>query len=97
MTREEAIAKHDSRWWESATAKEIVDVQLYEEFLCCPFGVFHKAMGEALGRPVYTHEFADQKALQEEYEGRREYDGILGSLERVAPGKPVIIVPAGGK
>jgi len=92
MTKSEAIAKYDSKWWESATTKEIVDVQLYEQFLCCPFDVFHKAMGEALGRPVFTHEFAGQKALQEEYEGKREYDGILDSLERVAPGKSVVFV-----
>ena len=80
LTEKEAIQKFNSNWWKGKTAKEIVDFQLYEERLCCPFDIFHRAMEEVLGRPVYTHEFADQKALQEEYEGKRKYDGLFPSI-----------------
>lgn len=33
------------------------------------FGTFHKAMEEALGRPVWTHEFAFSDQLKKEFLG----------------------------
>lgn len=62
MNKKEAIKLYNSKWWEGKTAKEIVDFQLYEDKLCVEFSVFHKSIEEILGRPVFTHEFADQKA-----------------------------------
>jgi len=85
LNKEGAIKLYNSKWWEGKTAKEIVDFQLYEKRLCVEFSVFHKAIEEVLGRPVFTHEFADQKALQEEYEGKREYDGLDASIKRIVP------------
>ncbi len=92
LTYEEAIKKLESKWWEGKTAKEIIDFQLYEERLCCPFDIFHKAMGEAFGRPVFTHEFANQKALQEEYESKRQYDGLLPSVKRVLGDREIPVI-----
>jgi len=91
LNKEEATKLYNSKWWEGKTAKEIVDFQLYEDKLCVEFPVFHKAMEQVLGRPVYTHEFADQKALQEEYEGKREYDGLDASIKRVVPKNVTVI------
>lgn len=71
MTKEEAIAMAESNWWKDKTAYEIVDFQLYEDTLCMDFSDFHKAIEDALGRSVWTHEFADRKGLQAEYEGTR--------------------------
>lgn len=64
MTREEAVKLADSKWYETKTAEEIVDFQLYEERLCMPFPLFHKAVEEALGRPVFTHEFAGAESCK---------------------------------
>jgi hypothetical protein len=98
LTYEEAIEKAKSNWWEGKAAKEIVDFQLYEERLCMDFSVFHQAIEEVLGRPVFTHEFADYKVLQEEYEGKRKYDGVIPSLKRVAGDKPIFMAnPNTGK
>ncbi len=72
MTHEEAIEMSKSGWWKTKTVREIVEFQLYEDRLCMPFDEFHKAVEEALGRSVWTHEFADIKGLQAEYEGKRE-------------------------
>ena len=58
MTEKEALAKFDTKWWESATDDEIVKFQLFEPLLCMPFGRFHEAVEKRLSRPVYTHEFA---------------------------------------
>jgi hypothetical protein len=57
MTREEAIALHDSGFWKDMTYEERARFQLFERKLCMPFGVFHEAIEKALGRPVYIHEF----------------------------------------
>lgn len=98
MTYEEAMAKIETKWWEDKTYKEIVDFQLYEERLCCPLSVFQEAMEKVLDRPVYTHEFADFEALQNEYEGKKPYDGLLPSIKRIAGNKPILIVnPYTGK
>lgn len=95
MTKEEALAKADTRWWESATNEEIVRFQLYERRLCMPFGRFHEAIEAVLGRPVFTHEFAMWDALQAEYEGRREPLDPLDSLRQVAPHAEIVALRTG--
>ena len=72
MTREEAVKMAESKWYETQTAEEIVAFQLYEERLCMPFPLFHKAVEEALGRPVYTHEFAGVESLRQEFEALKK-------------------------
>jgi len=71
MNREEAIARANTKWWVGKTPKEIVDFQLYEPLLCMDFAAYQKALEQVLGRGVWTHEFADIKGLQAEYEGKR--------------------------
>ena len=72
MTKDEALAKYATRWWERATAEETVAFQLFEERLCCPFDVYHAAIEVVLHRPVWTHEFATSYlgALRSEYAHR---------------------------
>jgi hypothetical protein len=60
-----AIALFDSEWWKGKTAREIVNFQLFTAELCIPFNLFHQAVEESLGRPVWTHEFG------------LNYDGIV--------------------
>lgn len=71
MTKEEAIALHNSGWWEGLPAREAVQRQLYEDLLIMPFSKFHELVTEALGRPVWTHEFADAERLRAEFEGNQ--------------------------
>lgn len=71
MTKDEALKMAQSGWWKEKVARQIVDFQLYEDRLCMPFKNFQAAVEEVLGRPVWTHEFADPKGLQAEYEGKR--------------------------
>jgi hypothetical protein len=82
--REAAIALADSGWWKDKGVEEICDVQLFTEELCMPFSDFHKAITEALGRPVYTHEFGlDYDGLVAEYLGDRAaptLEQIIGLL-----------------
>ena len=84
MNKEEAIKLAESRWWENKTAEEIVEFQLFEDRLCMPFANFHKAIEEALGRPVWTHEFADRAGLQAEFHGERQPESNpLESAKRI--------------
>ena len=71
LTKQEAIDIYNKGEWKSWTDKQIVDFQLYEELLCMEFSVFHKAVGNMLGRPVFNHEFAHPETLIAEYEGRK--------------------------
>lgn len=57
MTREQAIALSESKFWEGMSHREIAEFQIMEERLCMPFSVFHEAVEKTLGRPVFTHEF----------------------------------------
>lgn len=34
-------------------------LQLHQRLMCMKFGLFHKAIEETLGYPVFTHQFAD--------------------------------------
>lgn len=54
--KDAAIALANSNHWEGKTAREIAGFQLFTEELAMDFGLFHKSLEEALGRPVWTHE-----------------------------------------
>lgn len=93
MTREQAEALSDTGWWKDKSAKDIVMFQLFDDRLFMPFSDFHKAIEEALGRPVWTHEFAFREQLEREFLGDKpkptmdEIAGLLGD-------KAVIVVTA---
>jgi hypothetical protein len=63
LTKDEAVALADSKFWEKLTPRERAEFQLQEDRLCMPFAIFHEAVEIALGRPVFTHEFADPELL----------------------------------
>lgn len=58
LTREQAIELHNSKFWEEMSYRDRAMFQLNEPRLCMPFEIFHEAVEKAIGRPVYTHEFA---------------------------------------
>ena len=84
ITRAYAKALYESGFWESMSDKERAMFQLFEDRLCMPFDVFHAAIEKALGRPVWTHEFALNRAgLQAELLGdapRPTMDEIVGLI-----------------
>ena len=76
MTKEQAIALHDSGFWREMTLEDRARFQLHEPRLCMPFDVFHEAVEKTLGRPVFTHEFADSEALADAERRGRLAQGI---------------------
>ncbi len=56
-----------------------------------PFGVFHEAVEKALGRPVFTHEFANPDALKSELMGYRPPPSIQEIIEMIPSDKRILI------
>lgn len=57
LTKEQAIAFHDNEQWKGMSFKQKAILQISQEKLCMPFGIFHEAVEKTIGRPVFTHEF----------------------------------------
>lgn len=76
LTKKQAIAFYDSEKWKDWNSEEIVKFQLFQDRLCVPWSLFHKAMNDVLGRPVYTHEFAssNRKNLTKEYYDKQKVE-----------------------
>lgn len=68
LTTEQAIEFANSGAWKEMSFRQRAEFQMLQRKLCMPFEVFHEAVEEALGRPVYTHEFG------------LNYDGLLAEL-----------------
>ena len=98
LTKEQAIAIYEGKEWQNWTDEQIVQLQLYQDFLCVPFGRFHAAVEKVLGRPVWTHEFAGDTGRQrliDEYEGKRPRGTVEESFEflrELVPDEKIIIV-----
>lgn len=94
LTKEQAIALFESGFWEGMTERERAEFQLYQPCLCMPFDVFHSAMEKALGRPVWTHEFAFPDHLKKEMRGERpapSFDEIVALVPEQL--RPIVIAP----
>lgn len=72
LTEEEAIAIADSGHWNDWSDEEIARFQLHQDRLAIPFNRFHEAVTKALGRDVWTHEFAFRQRLIDELNGLRQ-------------------------
>jgi len=71
LTTEQAIAFAESGAWQKLDAKALALFQMEQDKLCMPFGEFHKAVEETLGRPVWTHEFGlNRDGLLAEMQGK---------------------------
>jgi len=91
LTEAEAIALAKSGWWKGQNPRKIVLFQLWQRRLCMDFGDFHKAVEEALGRSVWTHEFVDQKSLQKEFLGDKSAPTMEEIMDIIPADKRIIL------
>lgn len=85
LTKEQALKLAKSKVWEKWDDEQIVRFQLYQDRLCMDFGRFHQAIEKVLGRPVWTHEFAQIDLIRLEYEGIRKkptLEEIMGQIPK---------------
>lgn len=84
LTKEQAIALHETKFWEPMSLRERAMFQMFEERLCMPFDVFHEAVEKTLDRPVFTHEFGvNVDGLQAELLGEAPaptFEQIIGMI-----------------
>lgn len=92
MTREEAISLYNSKFWEGMSARDIAIFQLTEERWCMPLNVFHRALSEALGRDVYTHELAFPNHLMSELIGDKPRPTLKDILNLIPENKRAIVI-----
>ena len=71
ITKEEAGEFYESGKWKELTDEEIVQMQLFQDRLCMPWGRFQEAVEKVLDRPVSTYEFARADMLRDEYLGKK--------------------------
>ncbi len=92
LTREQAIAFCDNKLYEGMTSQQIAEFQMEQERLCMPFDVFHKAITETLGRPVYTHEFGlNREGLLKELRGEKEPPTLEEIINLIPKDKRILI------
>ena len=74
------------------TSRQIAEFQMEQERLCMPFDVFHKAITEVLGRPVYTHEFGlNRDGLLKELRGEKEPPTLEEIINLIPEDKRILI------
>ena len=92
LSKEEAIEFYEGGKWKDWPKRAIAGFQLYQKLLCVPFSVFHEAIEEALGRPVWTHEFGlNHDGLVAEYLGQAEAPTFEQIMEMIPAEKRIII------
>lgn len=82
LTKEQAITLAKSGWWKGLDSAVVARAQLNQALLCMDFGDFQKAMQEALGRPVWTHEFARADELRAELDGKAPTPDMLQIINK---------------
>ena len=92
MTKDEAIALAETKWWEARTDEEIVRFQLFESRCCMSFSRFQAAVEAVLKRPVFTHEFASVARLRAEYLGDRPAPTMQEILDLIPEAKRIVVV-----
>lgn len=94
LTQDEAIAFAENKLYEPLTMRQRAEFQMDQQRLCMPFDVFHEAVSKALGRAVFTHEFAFRDDLRAELLGERPAPTFDEILALIPADKRVILVAA---
>lgn len=93
MTKEQALALIETKWWEGKTARSICMFQMFEDRLCMPFDLFHQAAEGALERPVFTHEFGlNRDGLRKELLGERAAPSLEEIINLIPETKRVLFL-----
>ena len=91
LTEKQAIAFAESGVWKGWTSRQIAEFQMEQRRLCVPMDVFHKAIEEALGRPVFTHEFAFWDSLRKELFGEKPAPTLEEVINLIPEEKRILI------
>lgn len=91
--RTTAISLFKSKWWIGRDCLDIALRQLFTAELACPFEVFHEAVEKALGRGVWTHEFAlNYDGICREIVGKQKPPTMQEIVEMVPVEKRIVVL-----
>ena len=68
LGKEQALRRYATEWRVGKSPLEIALTQLQVAELICPWSVYHRAMQQALGHTVMTHEFISDENLSRWFE-----------------------------
>lgn len=91
LTEAQAVELCKTEWWLDMSKIDVAKFQLSQRRLCCDFSYFHSAVEEALGRSVWTHEFASPDLLWEELHEKRNPPS-LEEIIALLPEKALVLV-----
>lgn len=92
LTKEQALKFSESKAYEAMTERQIAEFQMEQDRLCMPFDVFHKALEDTLGRPVFTHEFGlNRDGLRKELHGEKAAPTFEEIVNLIPAEKRIII------
>lgn len=98
MTRNQAI-KFSKAWekkgWDKFDKKTLARFQLNERYLAVPWSLFHESVELLLGRPVWTHEFANCQSLINELQPGKKIS-LCDVFDKLPKDKPKIIIGIDG-
>jgi hypothetical protein len=93
LTKQQAIEFANGKKWEPMTAHERASFQLEQDRLCMSFSVFHEAVENSLGRPVWTHEFGlNRQGLIDELNGSKKAPSFEQICALLPAEKTVVVV-----
>ncbi len=92
MTKEQALYFYQNKMHERITDdSERFEFQLLQDRLCMPFSEFHRCAEVALGRPVFTHEFAYPQHLKDEFYGNKPKSDFADIIALIPADKLIIV------
>ena len=94
LTKESCIKLFNSTFWNDMETRDIAMFQLFNDRLCMPFDVFHKALEDTLGRPVFTHELGSSNVenIREEFRGNKPTPSFADIVDLIPEDKRIIAV-----
>lgn len=92
LTKEQAIAFCENKCYKGWNTRHIAEFQIAQDKLCIPFDVFHRAIEEELGRPVFLHEFGlNMDGLRKELMGEKEPPTLEEIINIIPEDKRILI------
>lgn len=91
ITKAEAKAIGAAGEWKTWTDEQLVAFQLYQDKLAVPFERLQIALEHVLGRPVWTHEFANLKQLRAEHQKKVPAPTMADIIGMIPADKRIIV------
>lgn len=96
LTEVQAVAVAETGAWKKLTKVQLAMAQLQQGRLFCNFGEFQLAVDELLGRPTWTHEYAEPWLLWAEYKGEKTPPTMQEILDLLPEEKRILVMTSGG-